>query len=84
MTRRIIEIEISEIHEAVLGILKRHPSGLSSEKIRYILEGMAIPLTPFQIRMVLQEMVTLTLIARERRSRSYAYLFIGLQEIEQD
>lgn len=83
MTRRIIEIEISEIHEAMLEILKKHPSGLSSEKIRYILEGRGIPLTPFQIRIILQEMVTLTLVARERRSRSFAYLPIP-QEVEQD
>ena len=82
MSRRIIEIETSEVHEAILQILTRHPAGISSEKLRYILEGKTIPLTPFQIRTILQEMVTLTLIGRERRSRSFVYLLVSPQELE--
>lgn len=84
MTRRTIEIEISEVQETIMEILSKHPSGLSPEKIRYILEGRSIPLSPFQVRTILQEMVTLKLIARERRSRSYVYLVFTVPEVEQD
>ena len=81
MTKRIIEIEVQELHEIIIEILARHQSGISSEKIKYILEGRGIPLTPFQVRTVLQEMTTLTLIVRERRSRSYIYC-PAFQEVE--
>lgn len=83
MTRRLIEIEMSAVQETILSIMVWHPSGLSSERLRYILEGKGIPLTPFQIRTVLQEMITLTLISRERRSRSYLYIPI-LQQFERN
>ena len=73
MKRIVIEIEVTELEEIILAILETHKGGLSGEKIRYILEGKGIPLSPYQIRHILQQMAVLGLTIRKKRSRSYIY-----------
>lgn len=70
---KVIEIEISALQEIILDISERHPGGMSAERIRFILEGKDIPLSPFQVRQVLLEMTTLKLLTRVKRSRTYSY-----------
>lgn len=70
---RIIKIEISDLQEIMMDVIRKHPSGMSAERLRYILEGKDIPLSPFQVREILQEMTVLKLLKRMKRSRSYIY-----------
>lgn len=70
---KVIEIEISALQEIILAISERHPGGITAEKLRYILIGKDIPLSPYQMRRVLSEMTTLHLLERQKRTRSYLY-----------